>query len=113
MKRITLHLFAITIIALVFSSCKTSQPNLYVASKEVDCTGVGPQKCLLIKENKDDQWTFFYQGIEGFNYEPGYEYALEIKKEKIENLPADASSVRYILVKEITKEKKESENLPQ
>jgi len=53
-----------------------------------------------------------YSGIEGFTYEEGNEYVLEIKEEKIDNPPADGSSVKCILVKEISKIKKISENLP-
>ncbi|MDR1054340.1 MAG: DUF4377 domain-containing protein [Prevotellaceae bacterium] len=35
--------------------------------------------------------------MEGFNYEEDYEYEREVKEEKLENVPANASSIRYIL----------------
>lgn len=77
----------------------------YVASEKADCQTMIKTKCLQIKENEADDWEFFSSTIEGFNYEQGYEYKIEVRKEPIENPPADASSIRYILVKEISKEK--------
>ncbi|QQY34713.1 DUF4377 domain-containing protein [Chryseobacterium gleum] len=63
-------------------------------------------KCLQVKENDSENWTNFYSSIEGFTYEPGYEYVLKVKTEKIENPPADASSIRYTLVEQVSKTKK-------
>jgi heat shock protein HslJ len=65
--------------------------------------GVGPQKCLLVKENPDDDWTMYYDQIQGFDYEPGYEYELRIVEEEVENPPADASSIRWTLVEVVSK----------
>ncbi|REC64680.1 hypothetical protein DRF59_19890 [Chryseobacterium flavum] len=63
-------------------------------------------KCMQVKENASDSWTNFYSTIEGFTYEPGYEYVLKVKTEKIENPPADASSIKYILTEQVSKTKK-------
>jgi heat shock protein HslJ len=75
-----------------------NQKTIYVASQMVDCVGVGPQKCLQVREEPGADWQFHYSGIEGFNYEPGYNYTLRIREEAVENPPADASSIRWILV---------------
>lgn len=80
---------------------------MYVAPEQVDCTGVAPMKCLQVKESVNEGWTYFYSTIEGFNYVPGYEYKLIVKKTKVEKpIPADASSLKYTFVKEIKKTKK-------
>ena len=47
----------------------------------------------------------FFNNIEGFNYEPGYEYLLTVSTTKIENPPADGSSIKYTLIKQISKTK--------
>lgn len=101
-------------ILLLFTSCmdKANTVMYTIASQNADCTGVGRQKCLLVKKGDAKDWEYFYSHIEGFNYEPGYEYQLEVKEEKLEDVPADASSVKYVLVKEISKINKISENLP-
>lgn len=77
-----------------------------IASQTKDCTGVAPMKCLQVKEKESDSWQNLYSNIEGFTYEPGFEYILKVKTEKIENPPMDGSSTRYILVEEISKTKK-------
>ena len=98
---------------LILSSCATQNTIKYtVASTTADCVGVAPQKCLLVKKGDAKQWTFFYSPIEGFSYEAGYEYVLSVKESKAESTPADASSIKYKLVKEVSKTAKTSDNLP-
>lgn len=103
-------------IALLFmlAGCHSgdNREKLVIASIQADCVGVAPMKCMLVKRVNQPDWEFFYNTIEGFTYEPGYEYVVEIRSENVENPAADQSSIRYILVKQISKEKKESENLP-
>lgn len=86
--------------------------TLTIASEQVDCTGVAPQKCFLIKKEGETDWSFWYSGIKDFNYEPGFEYVIEVKVETVANAPADASTINYTFVKEVSKTQKQSENLP-
>lgn len=80
------------------------EKTIYVGPKLVDCVGVTPQKCMLVKENPEDEYTLFYDQIEGFEYEEGFEYKLVIKEEQVENPPADASSIKWTLVSVESKE---------
>ena len=77
--------------------------TMYVGPEQVDCVGVAPQKCLLVKQNPDEESQFFYSEIAGFTFEPGYEYALLVLVEPVENAPADASSLKYTLVEIVSK----------
>ncbi|MFR9164868.1 MAG: DUF4377 domain-containing protein [Dysgonomonas sp.] len=106
---------AAIITAALFVSCNEAPKTekMTIASQQGDCVGVAPQKCLLIKMEGQTEWQFFYDQIEGFTYEPGYEYVIEVKKEEIKNPPMDRSSIKYIFVKEVSKTQKVSENLPQ
>jgi len=82
----------------------------WVNSYKVDCTGVGPMECLLIQKGDtrvEGEWQNFYAQIEGFDYEPGFIYKLRIKEEKVENVPADASSVKYKLIEVLEKKRDE------
>lgn len=113
MKQITQLIIASFATLLMFScSGKKDMVKIQVASATVDCMGAFPQQCLLVKIGNDTEWTYFYSNIEGFDYEPGYEYVLEVKQEKVENPAMDSSSIKYRLVKEISKTAKVSDNLP-
>ncbi|MDX1413703.1 MAG: META domain-containing protein, partial [Candidatus Promineifilaceae bacterium] len=84
----------------------TPQENVktvYVGPELVDCEGAGPQKCMQIKENPQDDYSLFYDQIEGFDFEEGYEYELQVKEEDVENPPADASSIKWTLVEVVNK----------
>lgn len=94
----------IIILAVTAKSCEDTK-HIYVADHLVDCTGVAPQKCMLVKEKIVDDWTNFYGNIEGFDYEEGYEYLLNVKVEEIKNPPADGSSLKYTLVEVFEKKK--------
>ncbi|GAA4154841.1 hypothetical protein GCM10022217_12360 [Chryseobacterium ginsenosidimutans] len=83
-----------------------NEKTFIVGPETADCTGVAPMKCLQVKENASGEWTNFYSNIEGFTYEPGYQYVLKVKTEKIATPPADGSSIKYTLVKQISKTKK-------
>lgn len=88
----------------LFSSCKETK-TIFIAGSLADCMGEAPQKCMLYKENPTDDWLFFYDTIEGFEYKEGYIYEIEVAVTKIENPPADGSSLQYTLVKIVSKEK--------
>jgi hypothetical protein len=72
--------------------------TLQVASTKVPCTGMFPTQCLQIRSGPGEPWGLTYGGIEGFTYEPGYEYTLRVSRRTIANPPADGSSVVYRLV---------------
>ncbi|MDY8135286.1 DUF4377 domain-containing protein [Aquimarina sp. 2201CG5-10] len=103
MKKIVALIF---LIALTLS-CKEKK-RIYVASYTQECEGASPQTCLLIKENMDQEWQLFYDTIEGFTYETGYEYQLEVTITPVKNPAADASSLQYTLIKVLSKEKDQS-----
>lgn len=71
---------------------------LYVDSKLVDCVGVGPQQCMLVKEDPNSAWQMFYDKIKGFDYQEGKQYKLKVMITQVENPPADSSSLQYTLV---------------
>ncbi len=77
--------------------------TLYIGPKLEDCTGAGAQKCMMVRENPDEDYQYFYDPIAGFDYEEGYEYEIVVTVEKVENPPADGSSLKYSLVKIIDK----------
>ncbi|QOG90671.1 DUF4377 domain-containing protein [Flavobacterium columnare] len=97
-------------ITFLLISCNTTnkdEKTIFIGAETKPCnTGVMESQCLQVKwaKNKKD-WEHFYSNIEGFKYEQGNEYELIIKEEKVENPPADGSSIKYTLIKEISKNK--------
>ncbi len=63
---------------------------MYIDSETVECVGVAPTTCLQVKFDKEAEWELFYDSIDGFEYEPGFEYELLITKTDVEDPPADA-----------------------
>lgn len=79
--------------------------TLFVHEERVDCEGEGPRKCLQVRESENDEWTYFYSNIEGFDYEEGTRYELRVRVEEVPDPPADGSSLRYVLVEIVSQEK--------
>lgn len=79
--------------------------RVFVKENTSPCTGVAPMNCLNVRFENDLDWTFFYSNIEGFTYEPGYQYELLVEETALpkEQVPADASSIRYKLKKLVCK----------
>ena len=98
----------ILLLSLTAKSCDETK-HIYIADHLVDCVGVAPQKCMLVKEKIVDEWTTFYDQIEGFEYEEGYEYLLNVNIKTIKNPPADGSSLKYTLIEVFEKKKTEKQ----
>lgn len=84
------------------------EPNvisMQIADRYKDCVGVIPQKCLQVKEKGATDWSLFYDFIQGFTYQEGYEYTLLVRRDTVVNPPADASAYRYSLVRQVRKTK--------
>jgi heat shock protein HslJ len=80
--------------------------NLYIQPKKIDCQGIVLQKCYLMKYSTKDGWKRFYDEIEGFDFEEGYYYLLEVERTRAENPPKDTSGFTYKLVKIVKKSRK-------
>jgi hypothetical protein len=86
-------------VASPFSLSKKEHQLWYVADHRVDCIGEGAFQCMLIKEKPEEEWTIFYGDIQGFDYEEGYEYVIEVSIKKIDKPIEDGASLKYTLVK--------------
>jgi hypothetical protein len=102
----------VTIFLSIFSCVSDKddiQSNLmWIDSIRVNCYGVGEQTCYRIQENDhvdENKWSLFYDAIEGFDaqYETGYVYKISVTKIKIDNPPADGSSIKYVFNTVISK----------
>ncbi len=103
----------LTIISLFFS-CSTkkelsTQPYvMWIKGIKVDCTGVGPMKCLLVQKSENiesGKWEYFYSEIEGFKFQNGTRSKILVSEKKVEDsqVPADGSSIKYKLIEVLEK----------
>ena len=72
---------SIVIIAALLLSCAAQRDTttLRIASKSTIGWGVAPQRCLLVMDDNESEWTLFYSQIEGFDYQEGYEYVVSVE----------------------------------
>ena len=80
---------------------------MFVHEEVVECQGEGPMTCLKVRESPDEEWTLFYDAIEGFEHEEGTRYELRVEVTDVENPPAGGSSKRYRLIEVVSQEKAE------
>ena len=62
------------------------------------CQGFIEQKCFLEYNEDDRQWEFFYEAIQGFGFEPGFVYTLEVRLEDRGTDIQDVGRYAYHLV---------------
>lgn len=74
--------------------------DLYIVGpQQQNCTGVGAQRCLIVKQPGEAAWKLFYGQIEGFTFRPGVTSLLRVRVERVATPQADGSNVRYRLVR--------------
>ena len=94
-------------IAIVFL-CACGEEHietLTLGPYEVPCVGAFEQDCYLEYNADSGRWEFFYDGISGFDFEPGYFYTLEVRLEDVGTEYQDAGRYDYHLVRTIDKKK--------
>lgn len=106
-------LLAALSLALVAScaSVKNNQETLWVGGFKTEAAAEAGKAMTLqvVKGETLDQtkWQNFYAPINGFNFEEGYLQKIVVKETHLDpaQVPADASSIQYDLVKVLKKEK--------
>jgi hypothetical protein len=87
------------------AACGQDRIVLYVGPDQVPCSGVAEQLCMLVRKDPAHGWECFYDSIRGFDYEPGQNYTLLARRDRVSPVTADASSLRWTLVRILDKER--------
>jgi heat shock protein HslJ len=77
--------------------------TLYVNDHKVSCAG--SFQCLEVKEKVKSDWAEFSDTIQGFDYQEGYKYTLQVEVIEAKNPYAGSITDKYRLVKIISKTK--------
>lgn len=103
---------------ILFAGCnkeKTKNITMTIASKQVRFpkNAINPSR-YIVKLADDEEWSLFYNAIEGFDYQEGYEYVLSVKVITLNKPPmADAGTKEYYLNHIISREEKASVGIPE
>ena len=103
LHRVGIFIAIVAIVGSIATACgsDTETKEVTVGPELKDCVGVGPRKCMIVNGE------FFYDSIDGFEFEPGYEYKLRIERYDAypgrDEPPADASMYGYRLIETIEK----------
>ena len=106
MKSLSLVLF----FSSLFVACKKEDDaaikTFIVASQKGTYTGIFGQQMtsIMVKEQASAPFRPLGQGIEGFDYQEGFEYVVLVYEVLIPDPPQDGSNVRYVLKKIISKQ---------
>ncbi len=103
MKTNYINSIILIIIVSFISSCSNDDDssqivNLEVKHYRVPAVALDLLLTTYVREGDDPNFRTFYNGIEGFTHELGFDYELLVKRSEIENPPADGSSIRYELI---------------
>ena len=77
---------------------------LEVAPERQPCQGEMQDLCLQVRRPGEEEWRNFFDPIEGFDYEPGSSYTIEVRRRRVSTPPADGSSFEYELLEILRKE---------
>ena len=108
------NIIVASLLAVGVSGCNNDSTEssgvteIFIDHYKSECFGFALSLCMRSKLNIDDDWKFFYNSIEGFEYEWGYTYKLKVDVENIENPPEDSSSLKYTLIEVLSKEQESS-----
>ena len=112
-------LFSITLILLSLTTgCErevTTSENteiLIIGPYTQTCQGFIEQQCCLEFNEERQRWEFFYDGIRGFDFEPGFIYRLKVSLHERDEGIQDVGRYEYRLVEVLSKEEASVDERP-
>ena len=78
--------------------------TIIIGPYKVDCVGAFEQECYLEFNEESQEWHFFYEGIQGFEFEPGFIWTLKVSLHEREEGLQDVGRYEYRLVEILDKE---------
>lgn len=102
------HLLLVSALLAAVPACDVLGPThrtLLVQHYRAECVGVGLGLCLLVREPGQPDFLYSHTGIEGFVYQWGYTYRIEVEEHTVSPVEADGSSIRQVLRSVVSKER--------
>ena len=94
------------------SRCAANTEILIIGPYRTECPSFSGNDCYLEFDEKEQRWFFFYDGIRGFDYEPGYIWTLKVSLHEYSGDIQDVGSHEYRLIEVLGKEKASVDEKP-
>ena len=78
--------------------------TLIIGPYRTECPSFSGSDCYLEFNEESQEWHFFYEGIVGFDFEPGFIYTLKVSLHEREEGIQDVGRYEYRLVEVLDKE---------
>ena len=76
------------------------------------CQGFIEQECFLEFNEESQEWHFFYEKIQGFDFEPGFIYTLKVSLHERPEGIQDVGKYEYRLIEVLSKEEASVDERP-
>lgn len=77
--------------------------DIVIGPELLPCYGLGPNLCMYVRPYGSPIWDYFDGEIEGFVFEPGFDYLIRVERTLLKNPPAGGSMFRFVLIDIIRK----------
>ena len=115
MQTLTKLTLSTTLLFLAFTiGCDRSGSLITPDARNIEIITIGPytetcygfieQQCYLEFNEERQEWEFFYESIQGFDFEPGYIYRLKVRREDRGTEIQDVGRYAYHLVEVLSRE---------
>ena len=85
---------------------------LIIGPYRTTCVGAFEQECYLEYNEESERWEFFYEGIRGFDFKPGFIYRLKVSLHERDEGIQDVGRYEYRLVEVLSKEEASVDERP-
>lgn len=94
------------------SRCAANTEILIIGPYRTTCVGAFEQECYLEFNEENQRWEFFYDGIQGFDFEPGFIYTLRVSLHEYAGDIQDVGKYEYRFIEVISKEEASVDERP-
>ena len=86
------------------SRCGPNTEILIIGPYKTTCIGAFEEECYLEFNEESQRWEFFYDGIRGFDFEPGFIWTLKVSLHEYSEDIQDVGKYEYRLIEVLSQE---------
>ena len=94
------------------SQCGANTEILIIGPYRTECPSFSGSDCYLEFNEESQRWEFFYDGIRGFDFEPGYIWTLKVSLHEYSGDIQDVGKYEYRLIEVLSKEEASVDERP-